>query len=26
MRAAAQRTGKTLQDIAEAVSETYAPR
>src|SRR6185312_11853758 len=25
MRAAAQRTGKTLQDIAEAVSETYAP-
>jgi response regulator NasT len=26
MRAAAQRTGKTLRDIAEAVSETYAPR
>ena len=25
MRAAAQRTGKTLRDIAEAVSETYAP-
>ena len=26
MRAAAQRTGKPLKDIAEAVSETYAPR
>ena len=26
MRAAAQRTGKTLPDIAEAISETYAPR
>jgi two-component system, response regulator PdtaR len=26
MRSAAQRTGKTLHDIAQAVAATYAPR